>query len=115
MVTVDRRTSLPDALREPVRQVSAGWISRLSLNLVGMWIASYAPLQVLLGLHAAALAPAAEELVCGIATAVGGLCSLVANPLVGALSDRTTVSSRGRSSRRTGRAAAARGGAFPDR
>jgi MFS family permease len=89
-VTVDQRTPLPDALREPVRPVSTGWISRLSLNLVGMWIAWYAPLQVLLGLHAAALAPEAKELVFGVATAAGGLCSLVANPLVGALSDRTT-------------------------
>lgn len=93
MSTADRalpQTHLPDALREPVRPVSTGWVGRLSLNLVGMWIAWYAPLQVLLGLHAAALAPEAKELVFGVATAAGGLCSLVANPLVGALSDRTT-------------------------
>lgn len=83
-------TALPAALREPDRPVSPGWVARLSLNLVGMWIAWYAPLQVLLGLHAAALAPEGKELVFGVATAVGGLCSLVANPLVGALSDRTT-------------------------
>lgn len=83
--------SLPDALREPVRPVSAGWVTRLSLNLVGMWIAWYAPLQVLLGLHAAALAPAGKEFVFGLATAVGGVFSLVTNPLVGALSDRTTA------------------------
>ena len=81
---------LPDALREPVRPVSTAWIGRLSLNLVGMWIAWYAPLQVLLGLHAAALAPDAKEVVFGATTAVAGLCALVANPLVGALSDRTT-------------------------
>ncbi len=81
---------VPMALREPVRPVSAGWIGRLSLNLVGMWIAWYAPLQVLLGLHAAALAPDGKEFVFGLATAAGGLFSLVTNPLVGALSDRTT-------------------------
>lgn len=86
----EQTSSLPDALREPVRPVTAAWVGRLSLNLVGMWIAWYAPLQVLLGLHAAALAPEAKEIVFGVATAAGGLCSLVANPLVGALSDRTT-------------------------
>ncbi len=84
------RALLPDALGEPVQPVSARWVGRLSLNLVGMWIAWYAPLQVLLGLHAAALAPDRKEFVFGLATAVGGLFSLVTNPLVGALSDRTT-------------------------
>ncbi|WP_379628520.1 MFS transporter [Pseudonocardia sp. GCM10023141] len=85
-----REPELPVALRDPTERVGIGWTSRLSLNLVGMWIAWYAPLQVLLGLHAAAIAPAGKEFVFGLASGLGGLTSMVVNPLVGALSDRTT-------------------------
>lgn len=83
-------TPLPAALAEPEKPVGVGWVARFSLNLVGMWIAWYAPLQVLLGLHAAALAPGAKEYVFALTTGLGAVVSLVVNPLVGALSDRTT-------------------------
>lgn len=83
-------TALPAALSEPEQPVGAGWVARFSLNLVGMWIAWYAPLQVLLGLHAAALAPSDKEFVFALTTGLGAVVSLVVNPVVGALSDRTT-------------------------
>ncbi|MBW1599641.1 MFS transporter [Streptomyces sp. JJ38] len=50
----------------------------------------FGPIQVLLPNQAEALAPEAKEYVLGLVTALGAACALVANPLWGALSDRTT-------------------------
>ncbi|MEV4311460.1 MFS transporter [Actinocrispum sp. NPDC049592] len=78
------------ALSEPVARVRAGWVSLLFLANLGMWLAIYAPIQVLLPRQAELLASADKELVFGIVTGAGGAVALVVNPLVGLLSDRTT-------------------------
>jgi MFS family permease len=62
----------------------------LFLANLGLWLAIYAPIQVLLPQQAEMLASADKELVFGIVTGAGGLVALVVNPLVGLLSDRTT-------------------------
>lgn len=56
-----------------------------------MWVGWYGPLQVLLALQAAELAPGgwSKESVLAWVTGIGAAVSLVANPLFGALSDRT--------------------------
>jgi MFS family permease len=97
--------SLPPALAEPVAPVRPGWIGLLFAANIGMWLAVYAPLQVLLpeqvqSLHdhvtSSAAVPSGRDAVLLSAVMVAGaVASLLANPVIGALSDRTT-SSRGR-------------------
>ncbi|GAA2810605.1 MFS transporter [Saccharopolyspora taberi] len=74
---------------EPAVPVRAGWISLLFLANLGLWLAFYAPIQVLLPRQAELLATGDKELVFGVVTGVGAAVSVVANPLAGALSDRT--------------------------
>ncbi|MET9226949.1 MFS transporter [Lentzea sp. NPDC003310] len=57
---------------------------------LGLWLAIYAPIQVLLPQQAEILDKANKELVFGIVTGVGALVSLLVVPLIGFLSDRTT-------------------------
>jgi MFS family permease len=78
------------ALSEPVTRVRAGWLSLLFLANLGLWLAIYAPIQVLLPQQAELLASTNKELVFGIVTGIGGAVAMVVNPLVGLLSDRTT-------------------------
>lgn len=78
------------ALTEPVARVRAGWLSLLFVANLGLWLAIYAPIQVLLPEQAELLASTDKELVFGIVTGVGGAVAMVVNPLVGLLSDRTT-------------------------
>ncbi|MEU7183997.1 MULTISPECIES: MFS transporter [Streptomyces] len=82
----------PPALAEPVRRVGRGWTAALSLANGAIWVGWYGPLQILLALQAAQLAPpgTAKESVLAWVTGLGAVVSLVANPLFGALSDRTT-------------------------
>ncbi|QUH00460.1 MFS transporter [Saccharopolyspora erythraea] len=79
-----------DALAEPRRPVRAGWTALLFVANLGLWLAFYAPIQVLLPQQAEALAPAGKEVVFGVVTGIGAAVSVVANPLAGMLSDRTT-------------------------
>jgi MFS family permease len=78
------------ALTEPVTRVRAGWLSLLFVANLGLWLAIYAPIQVLLPVQAELLASTDKELVFGIVTGVGGAVAMVVNPVVGLLSDRTT-------------------------
>jgi len=101
----------------PHRSVSARWLAALALAQLGLWLGLYAPLKILLplladplsqaagpgaaGLNAAGLGAAGlgaaglnaagsgKEALLAAATLVGSLVALVANPLAGALSDRT--------------------------
>ncbi|WP_285637574.1 MFS transporter [Lentzea sp. NBRC 102530] len=57
---------------------------------LGLWLAVYAPIQVLLPQQAELLDKANKEFVFGIVTGVGALVSLLVVPLIGFLSDRTT-------------------------
>jgi MFS family permease len=79
-----------DALAEPADRVARGWVARMTVASIGLWAAFFGPIQVLLAQQAAALAPDHKEAVFGLVTGLGAAVSLVANPLFGALSDRTT-------------------------
>ncbi|MCP2197628.1 MFS transporter [Lentzea flava] len=57
---------------------------------LGLWLAIYAPIQVLLPQQAELLDKAGKEFVFGVVTGVGALVSLLVVPLIGFLSDRTT-------------------------
>jgi MFS family permease len=81
---------LPDALAEPTSQVRPGWITLLFLANLGLWLAIYAPVQVLLPEQAQLLDKADKTLLLSVVMGVGALVALVANPIIGMLSDRTT-------------------------
>ncbi|MGO4454852.1 MFS transporter [Arthrobacter sp. RAF14] len=76
--------------QEPTRDVSPVWITGVVLVNLGINAAFFAPLQVLLGLQAAQLDPGQKEGILALVTGCGAAVSLVANPVFGAFSDRTT-------------------------
>lgn len=77
-------------LAEPAERVPARWTALLSLAGLGLFTAFYGPIQVLLGKQAQALDPDDKELTLGLVVGLGAAVSMVANPLFGAISDRTT-------------------------
>jgi MFS family permease len=79
------------ALAEPVVPVPARWVAWVTLAGLGIWAGFFGPIQVLLAEQAQAVAPGHKELVFGLVTGLGSAVSVVANPLFGALSDRTTA------------------------
>jgi MFS family permease len=98
-------TPLPAALAEPTAPVRRNWIALLFLANIGLWLAIYAPLQVLLpeqvqSLHdhvtkSNVVPSGTDAVLLSVVMGVGAIAGLIANPVVGALSDRTT-SARGR-------------------
>jgi MFS family permease len=104
-IAAGTETSLPAALAEPTRPVTANWITLLFLANIGLWLGVYAPIQVLLpeqvqSLHdhfvkSGSVPSGADAVLLSVVMGVGAIASLIANPVVGALSDRTT-SPRGR-------------------
>ncbi|MFD3421201.1 MFS transporter [Streptomyces decoyicus] len=82
----------PEALAEPSEQVGRGWTAALSVANGAIWAGWYGPLQILLALQAAELAPPGtpKESVLAWVTGAGAVVSMVCSPLFGALSDRTT-------------------------
>lgn len=73
----------------PTQPVTRSWALRFNLAWLAVMIGLFGPIQILLPNQAAALAPDAKEAALGMVSAVGAALSLVANPLWGALSDRT--------------------------
>ncbi|HEX6445507.1 MAG TPA: MFS transporter [Streptosporangiales bacterium] len=80
----------PTALGEPTTPVPRRWVAAVSIASVGSWSALFGPIQVLLALQAAQLAPHGKQAVFGLVTGLGAAVAVVANPVFGALSDRTT-------------------------
>lgn len=79
-----------DPLAEPVTRVHPGLIAVLALANLGIWTAFFTPIQFLLPLQVEGLTPGSKETSLSLVLTVGALVSLVANPVAGALSDRTT-------------------------
>lgn len=86
----DGKSTLPEALAEPTTRVKRGWVTGIVLINIGINVAFFAPINILLGLQATAINPDAKEGILSLVTACGASVALVANPLFGALSDRTT-------------------------
>ncbi|MGY2744680.1 MFS transporter [Arthrobacter sp. UYCu723] len=78
------------ALAEPERRVRPVWIAGVVLVNLGINAAFFGPIQVLLGQQAAAFSEGDKEAILALVTGAGAAVSLVANPLFGAFSDRTT-------------------------
>lgn len=89
--------ALPEALRSPTKDVTRGWVASVVAINIGINVVFFAPINVLLGLQATAIDAGSKEAILSLVTACGASVALVANPLFGALSDRT-VSTMGRRS-----------------
>ncbi len=87
---VSRHDQSPAAVTEPTEPVPARWTAFIGLASLGLFTAFYGPIQVLLAQQAEALAPDSKELALGLVSGLGAAASVVANPLFGAISDRTT-------------------------
>ncbi|MET9380560.1 MFS transporter [Streptomyces sp. NPDC002928] len=79
---------------EPVERVGRGWTAALALANGAIWVGWFGPLQILLASQSEDFAPGSgmsKETMLAWVTGVGAVVSLLANPLFGALSDRTTA------------------------
>lgn len=87
-VAVDR------AEADPLRRVNGGWIALFATAWLGVWMAQLTPVQLLLPMQVEAriVATAWQDKVIafGIISGIAGVFALVAYPLTGWLSDRTT-------------------------
>ncbi|MGW3247536.1 MFS transporter [Streptomyces sp. NPDC001070] len=80
----------PDvALAEPVTRVRPAWTALLSMATLAVFMAFMTPIQILLPLQLEHIDPAGKHTALSWVTGVGALVAMVANPLAGALSDRT--------------------------
>jgi MFS family permease len=88
---------------EPTRRVGGAWISLFALAWLGIWMAQLTPIQLLLPKQVASVLGLPIEvadqlsgnwfdpvLAFGIISSIAGFCAIIAYPLVGTLSDRTT-------------------------
>ena len=75
---------------EPVDRVRMPWVLTVTLVNLGTFAAFFGPLQALLPAQAKAFDPDNKETVLAVVAGIGAAVSMVANPLFGALSDRTT-------------------------
>jgi MFS family permease len=78
------------ALAEPTVHVRHGWVAGLGLASLGMWMAAYTPLQVLLPTQLQNIDPHGKIVALAVVTGFGAIASGIATPLAGALSDNTT-------------------------
>jgi MFS family permease len=79
----------PVALAEPVVPVRARWVALLVMANLAVAMGFFTPIQVLLPQQIQSIDPAHKEALFGWVTGLGALAAVVANPLAGALSDRT--------------------------
>jgi MFS family permease len=93
LTTVDpaRLPGVPAALAEPTARARRGWVALLVLANLGVWMAFFTPIQVLLPQQIEAIDPTRKEAMLGWVTGLGALAAVIANPLAGALSDRTSL------------------------
>jgi MFS family permease len=81
---------IPRALAEPTEPVTKTWIGTLGLASLAMWMATLTPIQVLLPEQIQHVDPKGKILALGLVSAFGAVASLLATPIAGAFSDRTT-------------------------
>lgn len=78
------------ALDEPTTPVPLGWTLRLSAAVLGFSMAVVAPIQILLPLQIEEIDAADKETSLALVTGCAAIVSILAAPIAGALSDRTT-------------------------
>lgn len=88
-------TGAPAAFAEPQRAVTGGWIGAFAAAWLGVWMAQLGPFQVLLPLQVDAEIGKPQDwtdsvVAFGIISGIAGFCAILAFPITGFLSDRTT-------------------------
>lgn len=78
------------ALTEPMRRVGAPFVGTLSLATLGIWMAFFTPIQLLLPQQLEDIDPAGKVGALGWVTGAGAAVAILVTPVAGALSDRTT-------------------------
>ncbi|MGI5154369.1 MFS transporter [Microbispora sp. CA-102843] len=73
----------------PAGRVTTGWMTLLALAQMGVIMAMTVGNQILLPSHVAHIDPVHKEASLATVFAVGAVCTIIANPLFGAMSDRT--------------------------
>jgi MFS family permease len=76
-------------LAEPVSRVSPGWMAAVAAANLGLFMAYFGPLGVLLPDQVQAIANAHRIVDFSLVSGLGAVVAIVVNPLAGALSDRT--------------------------
>ena len=84
------------ALAEPVVPVRRSWIGLLFAANLGLWMAFFTPVQIVLPEQVEALVTHNKENWLSLVTGVGAVVAVIVNPLAGALSDRARPRFRGR-------------------
>lgn len=82
--------NLPEALQPPTRQVGRGFMFALTAAAISLYILYAGIGALLLPYQIGLLAPGSKVAILSFFTSITVLIALVANPLAGALSDRTT-------------------------
>ncbi|MFF2009674.1 MFS transporter [Streptomyces sp. NPDC058195] len=75
---------------EPTVPVRTGWTANLSLATLAVFMAFMTPIQILLPLQLEQIDPHGKNDALSLVTGLGALVAVLANPLAGAWSDRTT-------------------------
>lgn len=79
---------------EPVKRVTFGWIGLFAAAWLGIWMAQLTPIQLLLPEQIEAQLKSTDwvdnVIAFGVVSGIAGVFALIAYPLTGALSDRTT-------------------------
>jgi MFS family permease len=88
--TADEAQAVSPALAEPTVHVRGGWVAGLGLASLGMWMVSLTPLQVSMPQQLQDITPHHKILALAAVSAAGAVASVIATPVAGALSDRTT-------------------------
>ena len=81
---------VPEALQSPTRPVSIGFTIGITAGTVALFLSYIGVLSLLLPLQISLLAPTNKVAVFSLFTGISVLLAIIANPLGGALSDRTT-------------------------
>lgn len=77
-------------INAPLTRPEGSWTAALSMAQMALYVAWFGPLQILLGMQAAYVAPNNKTFVLSVVTGVGALTAMITNPLFGAMSDHTT-------------------------
>jgi MFS family permease len=86
----------PAAFAEPVVPVRRSWVGLLFAANLGLWMAFFTPVQVLLPEQITEIGVSGKEAALGWVTGIGALVAIIVNPLSGAFSDRTRLQIGGR-------------------
>src|ERR1700759_180820 len=84
------------ALAEPVVPVRRSWIGLLFAANLGLWLAFFTPVQIVLPEQIENLVTHDKENWLSLVTGVGAVVAVIVNPLAGALSDRARPRIMGR-------------------